>query len=176
MSFVCCRIFCQGVMRQPLRTFPVRALPKGPSSLSLLCAWRAEGGEDTLRREHLRYQPLSPMCMKCRSWEDTLRREHLRSAARAERCSAERAGSTPSARLEKTSGIIEYNCDRTPPCPWHQVPHPVSLKTSRDGDSIRSLGSPFQGFITPSVKEFLPASNLHLLPWRSFRLSPFVIA
>lgn len=46
------------------------------------------------------------------------------------------------------------------------------LKHSRDGDSTRALGSPFQCLTTFSVKKFLLISSLNL-PWCSLRLCPW---
>lgn len=60
--------------------------------------------------------------------------------------------------------------------PWHWVPHPVGvfLNSPRDSNSSTSLGSPFQGLTTLSVKTFLLLSNLNL-PWCSLVLFPLVL-
>jgi len=66
--------------------------------------------------------------------------------------------------LEKTLKIVKSNHQpiTTMPC-LH-----IFFNTSRDGESITSLGSLFQCFTTLSVKKFFLISNLNL-PWHNLR-------
>lgn len=68
-------------------------------------------------------------------------------------------------------GSWSQTCDPTSPCHLdHGIQcHAQSLNTSSDGDCTTLLGSPFQCFITPSVKKSLLRSNRNL-PWHILRL------
>ena len=86
---------------------------------------------------------------------------------------------TASARLEKTSKIIQSNHSPTTNIsfPLRHVPHyniQCSLNTHRDSSSITSLGSPFQRLTAHWEKLFF-TSNLNL-PSCNLRPFPLVLA
>ena len=83
---------------------------------------------------------------------------------------------TESARLEKTSKIIQSNCPHISGTSYKakslSTNYKHFLKSSRVSDSTTSLGSPFQCVSTP-LKLFL-TSNLNL-PWCNLRPFPLVL-